>query len=65
MATMKKVMVQAFLPQLPAAHAYQESRGSGGSLAVAIKRAVDELLGKEIVKGRRLTSMKLTIAVVE
>jgi hypothetical protein len=65
MATMKKVTIQAFLPQLPAAHAYQESRGSGGSLAVAIKRAVDELMAKEIVKGKRLHSMKLVVAVVE
>lgn len=62
---MKKVTIQAFLPQLPAAHAYQESRGSGGSLAVAIKRAVDELMAKEIVKGKRLHSMKLVVAVVE
>ena len=62
---MKKVTIQAFLPQLPAAHAYQESRGCGGSLAVAIKRAVDELLEKEIVKGKRLHSMKLVVAVVE
>jgi hypothetical protein len=65
MAKMKKVTIQAFLPQLPAAHAYQESRGSGGSLAVAIKRAVDELMEKEIVKGRRLQALKLTVAVVE
>jgi hypothetical protein len=65
MATMKKVTIQAFLPQLPAAHAYQESRGSGGSLAVAIKRAVDDLFEKPMVKNRRIHTLKLTVAVVE
>jgi len=64
MAT-KKVTIQAFMPDLASAHAYQESRGSGGNLAVAVKRAVDELLKKEIVKGKRLRSLKLVVAVVE
>jgi hypothetical protein len=64
MAKMKKVVVRAFLPQLPSAHVDQESRGSGSSLAVAIKRAVDNLFEKPMVKGRRIHSMKLTIAVV-
>jgi hypothetical protein len=54
----KKVTVSGFFPELPAGHAYQESRGSGGSLAVAIKRAVDGLMEKEIVKGRRLQALK-------
>jgi hypothetical protein len=65
MAKLKKVTVQAFLPQLPAAHAYQQSEGSGSSLSVAIGRAVDELLAKPQVKGRRLQAMKLTVAVIE
>jgi len=51
MAMMKKVTVRAFLPQLAAAHAYQESQGTGSSLSVAIGRAVDELLAKPMVKG--------------
>ncbi len=62
---MKKVTIQAFFPQLPAAHAYQESRGSGGSLTVAIKRGIDELFEQEMVKGKRHQALKLTIAVVE
>lgn len=65
MAKIKKVKVEAFLPELAAGHAFQESRGDGTSLAVAIKRAVDELLKLPHVKGRRLTSLKLTVAVIE
>jgi hypothetical protein len=62
---MKKVVLTAFLPQLPAGHAYQETEGSGSSLAVAISRAVHELLARPHVKGRRLDSMKLAIVVKE
>jgi hypothetical protein len=65
MAKMKKVTVQAFLPQVASAHAHQESRGSGSSLAVAIKRAVDDLFEKPIMKNRRHQVLKLTVAVVE
>jgi hypothetical protein len=65
MAKQKKVVVQAFLPQLSSAHADQQSEGSGTSLAVAIKRAVDSLLKNPRVKGRRLQVIKLSIAVVE
>ncbi len=62
---MKKVTVQAYLPQLAAAHAYQEAQGSGSSLAVAIGRAVDALLSKPVVRGKRLKALKLTVAVVD
>lgn len=65
MAKVKKVVIQAFLPELAAGHAYQDVKGSGSALSVAIGRAVDELLKMPYVKGRRLTSLKLTIAVVE
>lgn len=61
----KKVTVSGFFPELPAGHAYQESRGSGGSVVVAIKRAVDELFDKPMVKNRRIHTLKLTVAVLE
>jgi hypothetical protein len=64
MANVKKVNSSAFIPELASAHAYQDVRGSGGSLGVAIKWAVDELLKLSQVKGRRLNSMKLTVGVV-
>jgi hypothetical protein len=64
MAKQKMVVVEAFLPELPSGHAHQESRGTGSSLAVALGRAVDELVKLPHVKGRRLTSLKLTVAVV-
>jgi hypothetical protein len=65
MAKMKKVTISAFIPQLPAGHAYQAAHGSGGSLGVAIKRAVDDLLKLPCIKSRRLSSMRITVAVIE
>jgi hypothetical protein len=41
MANVTKVNSSAFIPELASAHAYQDVRGSGGSLGVAIKWAVD------------------------
>jgi hypothetical protein len=65
MATIKRVRVTAFLQELPAGHAYQDCQGSGSSLSVAIHRAVAQLLKLPLVKGRRLTSLKLTVTVLE
>ncbi len=62
---MKRVTISAFIPDLPAGHAYQESEGQGSTLAVAIGRAVDTLLALPKVKGRRLHSLRLTVGVVE
>lgn len=62
---MKSVTLTAFCPQLPAAHAWQESEGTGSTLAIAIGRAVDELLTLPHVKGKRIESLKLTVLVVE
>ena len=65
MLTVKKVRVHAFLPKLASAHADQQAEGSGGTLGVAIKRAMDSLLKNPHVKGKRLQTIKLTIAVLE
>lgn len=62
---MKSVTLTAFCPQLPAAHAWQESSGTGSTLAVAIGRAVDQLLSLPQVKGKRFESLKLTVVVAE
>ena len=64
LAKKKSVVVKAYLPELAASHAFQESRGSGSSTAVALGRAIDELMKLPNVKNRRLTSMKLTVSVV-
>lgn len=62
---MKSVTLTAFCPQLPAAHAWQESGGTGSTLAIAIGRAIDELLSLPHVKGKRIESLKLTVLVVD
>lgn len=55
----------AFCPELPAGHAWQESGGTGSTLAIAIGRAVDELLTLPHVKGKRIETLKLTVVVAE
>lgn len=62
---MKKVRVQAFIPQLASGHAYQDSEGTGGTLAVALKRAVDQLFENPQLKAKRIHSLKLVVGVVE
>jgi len=65
MARVKRVRVNAFLPQLPSAHADQVAEGSGGTLGVATKRAIDVLLKNPQVKNRRIQAMRLMITVLE
>jgi hypothetical protein len=65
MTKIKRVRVTAFLPQLPSAYADQMAEGTGGTLGVAIKRAIDSLLKNPQVKNRRLQAIKLTIAVID
>ena len=62
---MKSVTLTAFCPKLPAAHAWQESGGTGSTFAIAIGRAIDELLSLPHVKGKRIESLKPTVQVVE
>lgn len=62
---MKNVTITAFFPEVPSSHAYQTARGSGSNLALAIYRATKALLKSPNVKGRKLHTMKFTIAVVQ
>jgi hypothetical protein len=59
----KRVVISAFFPDVVSGHAWQEGRGEGSSLAVAIKRAVDYVLSQPQIKGRQLHSVKMTVAV--
>jgi hypothetical protein len=61
----KTIALTAFCPQLPAAHAWQESAGTGSTLSVAIGRAIDRMMKSEHVKGKRITGMKFSVQVVE
>lgn len=59
----KRVVISAYFPDVASGHAWQEGRGEGSSLAVAIKRAVDDVLSQPHIKGRQLHSVKMTIVV--
>jgi hypothetical protein len=65
MTNKKRVSISAYIPQLSSVHAYQTSSGEGSTLNVAIGRAVDALLKADHVKGHRVSSMKLTISVID
>ena len=43
----------------------EKSEGTGSTLAIAIGRAVDELLTLPHVKGKRIETLKLTVVVAE
>ena len=49
----KKVTLHATFHQLSASHCHQVGKGEGSTIGVAIGRAVDDVLGKPHVKGKR------------
>lgn len=62
---MKLVTVSAFFPDLASAHAFQEARGQGSTVAIATGRAVEALFRLPPVKGRRIHGFKLTVGVLD
>ena len=63
MSSKVKVSLHATCHQLPAAHYHQVSEGEGSSLSVAIGRAVDALLAKPHVKGKRHSQIDFKVYV--
>jgi hypothetical protein len=63
MAKQKKVTITGFFPELASSHAYQTARGSGGTMVVAVSRALRELCKLPHVKGHRVTTVTLTVVV--
>lgn len=57
----EKLQGHHHIPEWPAAHAVQEARGEGSSLAVGIKRALDAIIRERHVKGRRISTVKLFV----
>jgi len=58
---MKSYRVSATFPELPAAYAVQEARGEGSSLSVAIKRARTQSCLSLMWKGRRISTVRLSV----
>jgi hypothetical protein len=60
---MKMATVEAMFPELKVKDAYQTGRGKGSSSRIAIQRAIAAALKQ--VSGKRITTFKATITVVE
>jgi len=51
----KRFRVSVNLPEISASHSYQDAEASGGSMRVAVNRALQEIFARRHVKGRRIT----------
>jgi hypothetical protein len=60
---MKKVTVEAMFPELKGGNIYKTGQGEASSAKPAIARAFADVLKQ--VKGKRWTTVKTTITVVE
>lgn len=61
---MKEVVVTAYLPELLAHNAYQDGRGTAGTLGLAIERALKAILARDGVRKKHITKGRITFAVV-
>jgi hypothetical protein len=61
--TLKVVTIEGEFMELPAARAYQQGRGEGGSIKIAASRAIVDLFRKPALKARRITAARLTLSV--
>lgn len=61
---MKKVMVSATFPEVAASKAQQSAGGEGESIPTAVRRALETIMKREGVKGRRgITHFRMTVTV--
>lgn len=60
--TVKTCFIEGSFPELVVKNMYQQGRGEGGNIRVACANAVKDLLRKPALRGRRITSAKLTVA---
>ena len=58
----KTCFIEGTFPELVVKNMYQQGRGEGGNIRVACANAVKDLLKKPALRGRRITSAKLTVA---
>jgi len=63
MKTLKSVTLEGTFMELPAAHAYQQGRGTGTTLKAAFAAAGRDLFKQKWLRGRRISAFKLTVSV--
>lgn len=62
---MKTYVINAFIPEIKAHHAHQSAITEATSIGAAVRRALDEIMKRAEVKGKRITTVKLTIAALD
>lgn len=60
----KLVLVDAFIPEVVAKNADQSARAEATSIPVALKRAVQDILKREGVRRKRITTLRLRVSVL-
>jgi hypothetical protein len=58
----KTCFIDGTFPELVVKNMYQQGRGEGGNIRVAAANAIKDLLKKPALRGRRISSAKLTVA---
>jgi hypothetical protein len=62
---MKIAFIEAAFPELPSPKMYQSGRGEGGTMKVAIRNAVGNLLKNRALAHKRISVIKCTITITE
>lgn len=62
---MKHALIEAAFPELPSPKMYQTGRGEGGTMKVAIRNAVSNLLKSRQLAHKRISVIKCTITITE
>jgi hypothetical protein len=62
---MKRFLITATFPDLPAAHAQQAQQVEGSNVQVAVSRALAQILKRDQVKGRRIKTALLKAIYLE
>ena len=64
MANHKMTIVEAFIPELSSVRASQSAKAEATSIPVAVKRALEEILSRDGVKHKRISTLRLTISIL-
>lgn len=61
----KTAVIEAFFPEVGSGKANQMARAEGSRPLVAVKRALEEIMKRPGIKGKRISTIKLTISVFD
>ena len=62
---MKIAFIEARFPEMPSPKMYQSGKGEGGTMKVAIRNAVSNLLKNRALAHKRISTITMTVTVTE